>query len=451
MSTLPRKGRIVAVGKGRSRGIAVAAALILLLLVAFPAAPLRAAEDDPYAVTVPVDATGDTIGKARDQARNDGQRRALATLAERLSGGSAGPAVAAKLPKVDDKTVTDLIGSFEVANERMSPTRYVADVTYHFRPADVQRVLQKAGIALGSPGGTAQGGTAQGGTAQGGTGPGGTGPGGTGQANSPDFGKSLVVVPVYQSGAASVLWDDPNPWREAWAQAPPGTGPAAPRFAVPLGDAGDLAAIDAAKARGADPTALAAIARRNGAEEAIVALATLRGSPGNPAGLDIAVRRYRAGQPVDAHADTVTANPGERPEQLFRRAAAQIAADIESGWKKGPLPRYDQQGRLTAVLPITGLEDWLRVRDRLAALSAIRNVSLVALSLQEATIEIEYLGSVDQLKANLAEAKLDLVRTDPQSVSAPGMSTPGMSAPGAQVALPSGASWRLARTGAPAQ
>jgi hypothetical protein len=428
MSTLPRKERVVAVGTGRSRGIAVPAALILLLLVAFPAAPLRAAEDDPYAVTVPVDATGDTIGKAREQARNDGQRRALATLAERLSGGSAGPAVAAKLPKVDDKTVTDLIASFEVANERMSPTRYVADVTYHFRPADVQRVLQKAGIALGSPGATGPGGTGQPGT----------GPGGTGQANSPDLGKSLVVVPVYQSGAASVLWDDPNPWREAWAQAPPGTGPAAPRFAVPLGDA--------AKARGADPTALAAIARRNGAEEAIVALATLRGSPGNPAGLDIAVRRYRAGQPVDAHADMVTANPGERPEQLFRRAAAQITADIESGWKKGSLPRYDQQGRLTAVLPITGLEDWLRVRDRLAALSAIRNVSLVALSLQEATIEIEYLGSVDQLKANLAEAKLDLVRTDLQ-----GMSAPGMSAPGAQVASPSGASWRLARTGAPAQ
>jgi hypothetical protein len=449
MSTLPRKGRGVAIGKGRSRGIAAAAALILLALAA-AATPLRA-EDDPYAITVPVDATGDTIGKARDQARNDGQRRALATLAERLSGGSAGPAVAAKLPKVDDKTVTDLIASFEVANERMSPTRYVADVTYHFRPADVQRVLQKAGIALGSPGATGPGGIGQAGT-----GPGGTGPGGIGPAASPDLGRSLVVVPVYQSGAASVLWDDPNPWREAWAQAPPGTGPAAPRFAVPLGDAGDLAAIDAAKARSADPTALAAIARRNGAEEAIVALATLRGSPGNPAGLDIAVRRYRAGQPVDAHADMVTANPGERPEQLFRRAAAQIAADIESGWKKGPLPRYDQQGRLTAVLPITGLEDWLRVRDRLAALSAIRNVSLVALSLQEATIEIEYLGSVDQLKANLAEAKLDLVRTDPQGVSAPGMSTPGMSTPGmsaqgAQVALPSGASWRLARTGAPAQ
>jgi len=51
-----------------------------------------------------------------------------------------------------------------------------------------------------------------------------------------------------------------------------------------------------------------------------------------------------------------------------------------------------------------------------------------ALTLQEATIEIEYLGSVDQLKTNLAETNLDLVRGDPL-----GQQT-----------------WRLARSGAPA-
>jgi hypothetical protein len=156
----------------------------------------------------------------------------------------------------------------------------------------------------------------------------------------------------------------------------------------------------------------------------------LRGAPGNSTTLDVAVRRYRGGQPVDVHTDTVAANPGERPEQLFRRAASQIATDIESGWKKGPLPRYDQQGRLTAVLSITGLEDWVRVRERLAALPAIRTVNLVTLSLQEATIELDYLGSIDQLKTSLAEAKLDLVRGDPQG-------------------SPQSASmWRLARSGA---
>jgi hypothetical protein len=399
MSTLP----LLRTAADWFGGIAVAA--LLLLLIAVPAASAFA-EDDPYSVTVSVDATSDTIGKARDQARADGERNAFANLLERLSGASA----AAKAPKLDDNALADLVASFEVANERMSAVRYVGDITFHFRPAEVQRVLQKAGIALASEGGAADAGA-----------------------------KSLVVIPVYQSGSTAVLWDDPNPWRDAWTQSPPVTGPAAPHLALPLGDAGDLAAIDAAKARAGDGAALAAIAKRNGGDEAIVAVAVPRGPPAVPIALDIAVRRYRAGQMVDNHSDSVTSNPGETREQLFRRAVTAIAGDIESGWKRGSLPRYDQQGSLTAVLPIAGLDDWVRVRDRLAALPAIRKVSLAALSLQEATIEIEYLGTIDQLKASLAEAKLDLVRGESPGVP-PQQGPSSQGAPG----------WRLARSGTPA-
>jgi hypothetical protein len=241
------------------------------------------------------------------------------------------------------------------------------------------------------------------------------------------------VIPVYQSGQTAVLWDDPNPWREAWAQRPSGSGTV--QFAVPLGDAGDVAVIDAVKARAGNAAALAKIAQQNGGDEAVVALATprttgggLAGGADKPGGLDVTVRRYRTGQPVDVHADSVAVNPGESRDDFYRRAVAAIAADIEGGWKKGPVSGYSQQGSLTAIMPITGLDDWVRVRERLAVLPAIRKVGLVALSLQEATIEIEYLGSVDQLRASLAETNLDLVRGDPA-----GQQT-----------------WRLARSGAPA-
>ena len=361
------------------------------LLFAGTGLPVRAADDDPYSVTVKVDASSEVIGKARDAARLDGQRRALTMLADRLSGGNG----AAKLPKLDDKAITDMVASFEVANERMSAVHYVGDVTFHFRPDEVDRVLQKAGIGVAGEAGASSG-------------------------------KPLVVIPVYQSGQTAVLWDDPNPWREAWAQRPSGSGTV--QFEVPLGDAGDIAVIDAVKARAGNAAALAKIAQQNGGDEAVVALATPRATGGGPGGLDVTVRRYRTGQPVDVHADSVAVNPGESRDDFYRRAVAAIAADIEGGWKKGPVPGYSQQGSLTAIMPITGLDDWVRVRERLAALPAIRKVGLVALSLQEATIEIEYLGSVDQLKTSLAETNLDLVRGDPA-----GQQT-----------------WRLARSGAPA-
>ena len=83
-----------------------------------------------------------------------------------------------------------------------------------------------------------------------------------------------------------------------------------------------------------------------------------------------------------------------------------MTAPKESGWQKEPVPGYDQQGSLTAVLPIAGLDDWVRERERLAAVPAIRRIALMALSRQEATIEIGYVGSIDQLKAAVGAINL---------------------------------------------
>ena len=363
------------------RGLA-AAALLLLLAVATTVGTARAEDADPFSATVKVDATAETAAKAREAARLDGQRRALATLVEHLPG--AGPA--AKLPKLDDKAITDLVASFGVANERMSAVRYLAEYTFHFRPAEVRRVLRSAGIAvaedLGNPSDPAK--------------------------PSPDAGKPPVLLPVYQVGRAARLWDDPNPWRDAWDRQP-----ASARVVIPLGDAGDIAAIDADKARAGDAGALGALTRRNGSDDAIVAVAAMRGAPEKPSGVDVTVRRYHGGQLLDTRNASLTANPGESESDLLGRATGAVAAAIETGWKKEPPPGYDQQGTLTAVLPITGLDDWVRARERLAAVPAIRKVALVTLSRQEATIEIGYAGSIDQLKASLAGVSLDLVRGDP--------------------------------------
>jgi hypothetical protein len=371
-------------GRQRREWFAGAALLALLALGATSPA-VRAQDADPLSATVAVDATADTAAKARDIARTDGQRRALAMVAERLAGGGA----PAKPPKLDDKAITDLVLSFEVANERMSAVRYAADFTFHFRPEETRRVLQKAGVV----------------------------------AATEESGKPVILIPVYQSGAQLLLWEDPNPWRQAWDEQPPATGSGASRFVVPLGDAGDIAAIDAEKARAGDTDGLAAIARHNGGDDTIVAIAALRGPTGKAGGIDATVRRYRAGRLVNSHVEKLAANPGETESDLLRRAVAAIVSNIGSGWKNEAAARYGEEGSLTAVLPITGLDDWVRARDRLAGVPAIRKIALVALSREEATIEIGYGGNIEQLTASLAEISLDLVRGDKL--------------------------WRLARTGSP--
>jgi hypothetical protein len=360
---------------------------MLLLTMAMPSGgSLAEDQGNSFSATVKVDATADSAAAARELARIDGQRRALGLVVDRLSGSSDNP----KLAKLDDKAITDMVESFEVANERMSAVRYIADYTFHFRSSKLRRLVRVAETPPAEGGGKP------------------TLPEGSGKPTvSESSSKPMVVLPVYKDSTTTALWDDPNPWREAWAQRSGDAG--AVRVTVPLGDASDLAAIDAGRAESGRSDALAAIAQRNGGDDAIVALATARRQGDKLAGLDLSVKWYRSGRLSDTQANSVDALPGESQGDLLRRAADTIAAGIAGGARKNP----GQQAILAASVPISSLSDWVMVRDRLASAAAVRRVDLLSLSRQEAKIQIRYVGSAEQLKSSLAEVDLGLGGTDP--------------------------------------
>jgi len=356
--------------------------LLLLIGVMLRTGPLLAEEQrEGFSATVKVDATADSVATARELARIEGQRRALALVIDRLSGSTE----SAKLPKLDDRTVTDMVESFEVANERMSAVRYLADYTFHFRPSKVRRLVHSADSAPA-------------------------------EANSRpavDEGgsKPVIVLPVYKDSARTVLWDDPNAWRQAWGQQ--SAGPGLSHLTVPLGDASDLAIIDSGRAEAGSPDALMAIAQRNGGDEAIVALATARREGDKLVGLDLSIKRYRSGHLSDTRESTLEADPGEGADDFLKRAVDTIARQIASSSKKSPGPSSDQQVSLGAIVPIGSISEWVRVRDRLASVPAIRKVDLLSLNRHEAKIQIKYVGSSEQLRSSLAEVDLGVDGTDP--------------------------------------
>src|SRR6516165_11404330 len=161
--------------------------LLLLLGVMTGGYALAADSSEGFSATVKVDATADSAAAARELARIDGQRRALMTVIDRLSGSPD----SAKLSKLDDRTITDMVESFEVANERMSAVHYLADYTFHFRPTKVRRLVHVADSApseVNSKPGAAEGGSKSV-VVEGG-------------------GKPLIVLPVYKDSGSTVLWED---------------------------------------------------------------------------------------------------------------------------------------------------------------------------------------------------------------------------------------------------
>jgi hypothetical protein len=378
---------------GKRFGWPLAGMLLIVLAAGWRAEPARAQDGaDPYSASVKVDATADNVVDARRLARRDGERRALMKVIERISG-----APTVQLPPLDDNAITDMVKSFEVADERMSAVRYLADYTFHFYPQKVQRLLRKSGLAA-APAAAAPNAAAGAGAAAG-----------------------VVVLPVYKDGAKAVLWGDPNPWRDAWSEHAPVPGPVP--LIVPLGDAGDLAAIDAQRAQAGQPEALTAITRRNNGGEVIVALAKPRREAGGLAGLDVKLSGYRDGRLIVSSGESIAANPGESEAGLLQRAVAVTAGAIEGletalstppAASSGPgSSGQEKEGSLAAVVPIGSLDDWIAIRQRLAAMPTIRAIDLLSLSREEARIRLSYVGTPGQLRADLAAADLALDGGDP--------------------------------------
>ncbi len=362
---------VSAITGGGVRGRGAAAAALLLIIVSLSVVAVRAEDQpDPYSATVKVDATADNAAAARTAARVEGQRHALEEVVKQLSGSGD----VSKLPKLDDQAITDMVASFEVANEKMSSVRYLADYTFHFRQAKVRQLLRSANIGVAA-------------------------------AETPS--KPVVVLPVYRDGDNLVLWDDPNPWRDAWGQTSVASGPI--KLSLPLGGVGDLTAIDAEQARSGDAQALTEIAQRNSAEQALVAVATARQQGDRVTGLDITLKRYRLGHLTNSRTEGIEANPGESGSDFFKRAVGVVIGDIEHG---GP-PAGDKEASLSAIVPIHSLGEWIEVRRRLTAVPSVHGVNLLSLSRDQAKIVIKFIGNSDQLKSGLADANLDLAGTAP--------------------------------------
>ncbi len=312
---------------------------------------------------VPVDATAASAIAAREAARIDGQRRAFTILLNRLTLASDH----SRLPRVSDAKLTDMVRDFEVANERSSAVRYLADYTFRFRPDDVRQMLRNAGIPFAET-----------------------------------MSKPVTVLPVLRQTSGAVLWDDPNPWREAWADRKI-QGGLVP-LVLPLGEASDVTAISADQAIAGDPGALNAIAARYGGGDVLIAQATLSDS----GQLDTSIRRVSGATVTPVSTAAFRVNPGESQGDMMGRAVAASVSDLEDIWKRQTLLGFGAESVLTANVPISDLGDWLYVRDHLIGVAAISRSDLLALGKSGARLEIHYSGDSSRLQLALAQRDLTL-------------------------------------------
>ncbi len=351
----------------RFRIACCAALTALLLTVSMPAR----ADDDAFTVSgVHEDVTAASALAAKDQAQAEGQAKAFGQLMDRLAPGKA--------PRLGAAQITDLVIGFEVANERSSTVRYAADYTFHFNPAAVRRMLDANGIAAVTP---------------------------------PPQAKPVAVLPVFVgSDGRAVLWDDPNPWRDAWAQH--GGDQTSLPMVVPVGDLPDVAAIDAPKALAGDRAALKAISARYQNDDVLV----VQGKFAAPGRFEINAMRYSLDNPgpPQTAALMTSAKPGETEAQQLARSVAYVENADRPGVEAGEYRRRERRGYASmSCSRRVRSADWVSVRNRLRAIPSVRGADLVTFDRSQLRVAIRYIGTQDQLRAALSDKGLELGGADP--------------------------------------
>jgi hypothetical protein len=94
------------------------------------------------------------------------------------------------------------------------------------------------------------------------------------------------------------------------------------------------------------------------------------------------------------------------------RAAVAVGEHIENTWKHENLLKLNRMNIAAVAVPITGIQDWLLIQERLKVVALIRKSDLVLLSLDEARINVHYVGEPEQLRVALGQADLTMIQEE---------------------------------------
>lgn len=329
-------------------------ALLLALAIScfftFPASAQSAFE----VANIHVDASGPSVAEARSKAIASGRPVAWATLFRRLTRQQDW----ARQPVLDDAQLQKVIIGYFPINERRSTTRYVADLSYTFNPEAVARLLQTSGIPY-----------------------------------TATAAKKILLVPLAPGFARGSMW--------TMAFASPRFAVTTVPFAVPVGDAQDMAALSGLNFDSASWEHIAPVANRIRATEAVLVLATQVGNK-----LVVSLKRVGAGElPVKSSFEVPIL---QGAPSTYPGAADAAVRAIEDMWKNQKAVDYSQKGKLIADVRIDSLTQFATLENTLAGVPNVASVGVAAMDIGQARLAISYIGTTEQLRAAMAQAGITL-------------------------------------------
>ncbi|HQS84592.1 MAG: hypothetical protein B7Y25_08165 [Alphaproteobacteria bacterium 16-39-46] len=337
---------------------------------------------------ISVDVTEISALVAREKALEEGQQKALYTLLERLSGRPLS-FWELSLKSLTEEEFSHLVADFETTQEKSSPVRYMATLTYRFKKKGIDALLSKEGI---NPQNTI------------------TDP--------------VLVLPLLKVKDKTYLWEDENLWRHLWQEGSLASSNVP--LLVPLGDLEDIQSLDASHALTENFTDLNTISDRYKATGgALVILAELSPDPSSSA--------LKYGLPLKSHNVnitifgglpsfegpwqplTISSEPQESTKSLLDRALREVIKSLNNAWSRNVLEHGMGKQTLSLEVRLSSQKDWFSIRSILTNLKnhhVILNFGIQRLTAQSVTIILNFRGDIMTLVPRFKEDHLDLLKKE---------------------------------------
>ena len=323
-----------------------------------------------------VDVTDKTASSARKKALAIGERKAFDMLLKRLTMRIDYH----RLPDLDAEKISTFIQDFGVTEEKNSEIRYLANLTYRFKPNAIRDLLRDSEVQFAET-----------------------------------ISKPILVLPVYQLAGAAYLWDNPNPWRDSWLSKlgilkskKKGQMVGLVPMLFGNGDLNDIATISAELAVKGDIKSLAAIARKYDVAKTLVAIAILKITARGTPVIEIQISRYDENSGKRLFTMQTKAREKEDVNALLKRATMEVINRVEELWKVDNLLKFERVGVIAVTLPIDDLIEWVEAKRRLMKIAVIENIELVIFSRKEVRFNVHFIGDAEQLQLALAQLDMDL-------------------------------------------
>ena len=249
---------------------------------------------------------------------------------------------------ITPQEITPLVAGVSVANEKNTPTRYMADVTVQFKPKAVKDYLMERQVAF--------------------------------LDKEPP---KMLVVPVFHENEKTMVFDETNPLFLALQQNPPATD--LYTFVVPKGDEVDKNSITLDVINGVDYSALNALRLRYRTPMVLI--------------VDV----LKDNNVYTVKTIGVPSNPSSGSDTVFSVSsrATNIVAVMTHIMKKASdymvrqLKAYHQQheksgGKITAFFDVVNLSEWNAVDKRLKAFNFVEKIDVRGVSKKQVFVELTF-------------------------------------------------------------